>query len=292
MNAITDEGERANREESFSCSGPIELDVRLESGSLEVKALETPRVVVALSESSPPPRWQRSALVSRLGGERWPELARRALNETQVEWSEAGRLRIRTPRARLLRAVPVAIVVEVPTGSRLVSRSGAGSVHASGVLGQLEAAIGSGDITAERVDGNVDVKAGAGDVRLGHVGGGFRVRSGSGDIEAASVEGTVEAVCGRGGLRLGVVRADARARTGSGEIAVAEARSGRLDLVTGSGDVRVGIPAGVAAELDVVSGSGQARSELPIGDIAPEGDPPVQVHARTGRGEAVVTTAA
>ena len=227
--------EWARREESFSCSGPIELEVALDAGALEVKALDTERVRVELSvDSSGSPRWHRGArtLLARLGDERVAELAERALSQTEIEWSDSGRLRVRAPRTRLLRAVPLVVAVEVPQGSRLVCRSASASVRASGALGQLDAAVGWGDVAAERVDGNVEVKAGSGHVRLGRVAGRFRARSGSGDIEVASVEGKIEVASGRGALWLGVVRADARARTGSGEIAVAEARAGRLDLVT------------------------------------------------------------
>jgi hypothetical protein len=285
----------AAREESFPSEGPVDVAVSVRLGSVEVRALDAPGVRLELRPGSQQ-SWELGlgGPRGRIDRERWAELARRALAETEIAWSEqARRLVVSRPRARGVRTVPLTLVLEVPQGSRMVgSRTGAASLHVSGALGSLDAATGSGSVTVGHVDGDVNVKTGSGDLRLDSVGGRLRARTGSGDVEAASLEGRAAVTSGSGDIRLGIVCADAAARTGRGGIAVAEARSGRLSLATGSGDVRVGIPPGVAAELDIVSGSGGARSELPLRDGPSPGSAAVRVRARTGSGAALVTTAA
>jgi len=58
---------------------------------------------------------------------------------------------------------------------------------------------------------------------------------------------------GSGDLRLGSVRADLLARAAPATLTIEDAEAGRLDLTTGSGNVRLGVHAGVAAELDLRS---------------------------------------
>jgi hypothetical protein len=83
-----------------------------------------------------------------------------------------------------------------------------------------------------------------------------------------------------------------RLRTGSGDVTVSDARSGDLEITTGSGGVRIGVHPGVGAELDLVSGSGKARSELDVSGEAPQKPTALQVRGRTGSGDVLVARAA
>jgi hypothetical protein len=282
------------RTEMFPCDGPVELDVQIRSGGLHVRAADVPGIRVRVAaEPVEPRRWEQGLedVLQRVSaGEYSPDDAdAHAVRETQIAFSnERRRLSIRTPRS--FRRVGVGVTVEVPEQSRLSARLHQGSLTTSGVLAGLDAATGSGDIRADRVDGDVAAGTASGDVRLGEVAGRLRARSGSGGIEVGSLVGeTARVTTGSGDLWLGVVQSDVKARTGSGRVVVSEAASGRLDLVTASGDVRVTIRRGVAAEIDLVSGSGEARSELEVADKPPAGAPAVRIRARTGSGDAVVT---
>ncbi|WP_343942936.1 DUF4097 family beta strand repeat-containing protein, partial [Pseudonocardia zijingensis] len=104
--------------------------------------------------------------------------------------------------------------------------------------------------------------------------------------------GPAEIKTGSGDVVLGEVAGDVRLRTGSGDITISDARSGDLQLTSGSGTVRVGIHPGVGAELDLASGSGSAHSDLEIADEAPAKAPAVQVRGRTGSGDVLVARAA
>ena len=60
---------------------------------------------------------------------------------------------------------------------------------------------------------------------------------------------------------------------------------GDVDLASGSGAVSIGLPGGVTARLDVTTGSGNVRTDLPIADAAEVVRGAITVRARTGSGD-------
>ncbi len=168
---------------------------------------------------------------------------------------------------------------------------GAGEVRASGRAGWAGVRTGSGNATLDAVDGDADVTTGSGAIDLGPVSGRARLRTGSGAVRVAATGGTTEIKTGSGDVTVGEVNGDVGLRTGSGDVVVSDARSGALQITTGSGGLRVGVHPGVGAELDLTSGSGRARSELEVATSAPERPAAVQVRGRTGSGDVLVTRA-
>lgn len=226
------------------------------------------------------------------GGDDPAAVAAQAVRAAEITWSAgARRLVVRSSEELALRVVPLAVVVTAPTGSRLAARTGSGDVTVGGTAGWAAIRTGSGEVGTDAVAGDADVTTGSGDVRLGPVAGRGRVRTGSGAVRLAGVHGHTEVRASSGAVLVGEVSADLGVRTGSGEVTVADARAGRLDLTTGSGDLRVGVHPGVRAELDLSSGSGRARSELDVGSVAPERAAVLVVRGRTGSGDVVVTRA-
>ncbi|MGH3751294.1 MAG: DUF4097 family beta strand repeat-containing protein [Pseudonocardiaceae bacterium] len=295
------------RQQDFEGEGPIDVFVELDSGRLDIQLEEDSAGEVAVQVCADPasqPPWSVgiTGLLSWLGEQAGAapsgELAAEAVRRTTIDFT-GRRLAVRSPREFPLRTVPLAIQVRAPSGSSVTARSGSADIAVDGMADRLDASTGSGQVHAQRCRGSADVRTGSGDVRLGSVLGGLRVRTGSGEVDVASIEDTVDAAGGGGGIvqtgsgnvRLGAVRHDVSARTGSGDLTVVDASAGGLELTTGSGQLRVGIHPGVLAELDVSSGSGQARSDLPVGGPPPEVDVTLRVRARTGSGDALVTSA-
>jgi hypothetical protein len=272
--------ETITRTESFECDGPVELDIRIREGRIDVHATDTSSVRV---EIAPQPG-------ELLHGA--DEADAQAVRETRVELHDERRtLVVRAPRG--FGRSGIAVVVEAPRHSKLKAHAHRASISAAGTLSELVAATGRGSVTAEEITGPANVATGSGDVRLARVSGRLRARLGSGDFELASLEGEgARITSGRGDVWLGVVRCDAHMRTGRGDVGVAEAAVGDLTLVTGSGDIRVGLRPGTAAEVDLVSGSGRSWSELEVSDRRPAAEPAVSIRGRTGAGDAVVASAA
>ncbi len=293
---MTEMADPIERSESFECDGPAELDIRLRTGRVEVRAAEVTHVRVGVSLEPRPrsPSGDRlESMLERVSAGAYDPLQvdEHFLRETQITFSKPRRkLLVQAPRA--LQRVRLAVVIEAPQASKLKAQVHRGSVTVCGTLSGLVAATGSGSISVEGVEGSAEIATGSGDIKLGRIAGRLHARTGSGELDVASVEGErAKLTTGRGDVWLGLVSCDAHVRTGRGNVVVTEAACGDLSVMTGSGDVQVAIQSGVTAELDVASGSGNARSELDVSDQRPAGRASLRVRARTGSGDAVVTSA-
>lgn len=280
--------------QNFAVDGPVEIDLSIVTGRVTVALVEEPGASVEVKhDPSAGNGWfaNLGGLINWIG-EQFGESAAMggpadAVRETTVELN-GQRLTIRAPKGRL-RMVPLAVTVRAPAGSNLELRSGSADVSVTGPAGRAIIATGSGEISLDRADGRAEITAGSGALRLGPMLSGLRARSGSGEIEVSSIGGPSVLMTGSGDVWLGAVQADVQVRTGSGDITVADAACGLVELVTGSGDIRIGVRSGKAAEVDLVSSSGEARSELDLSDQPPAGETNLRVRGRTGSGEAVVT---
>ncbi len=121
--------------------------------------------------------------------------------------------------------------------------------------------------------------------------GGVHARSGSGDVEIGAIEAASSVATGSGNVWLGVVSGDVLVRSGSGDLTIADATSGQVELITGSGELQVSIHRGTTAEVDLTSSTGTASSDLLVSEEAPDKEPKLQIFGRTGTGDAVLTTA-
>lgn len=303
------------RQQSWPVDGPAELELTVDVGRLRVHldqqigdgdadggGAHEVRVEVR-HDPSAGGGWSQglTGIISWLGNatggmgvaDSAEDLAAAAVSAAEISWSESGRrLVVRSSQELPLRVVPLAITVSAPAGSRLAARTGAGDVRVTGRAGWAGVRTGTGAVSLAAVDGDADVTTGAGDVEIGPVSGRARLRTGSGSVSVAATGGSTEIKTGSGDISLGEVAADLGVRTGSGDVAIADARSGHLQMTTGSGGLRVGVHPGVRAELDLSSGSGRARSELEVRSVAPELPAAVQLRGRTGSGDVLVTRAA
>jgi hypothetical protein len=284
------------REEEFEASGPIEIDVAIGAGRIEVRLSERTGVRVTVRhDGDAADQWVPglSGLLNWVSGqfgtpaEGSPD---DAVRQTRIDLT-ASRLVVASPKPLPMRGVPLAIVIEAPNGSHVESKSGSASLVTTGSAGRLNVISGTGDVSVDRADGVASVNSGSAAVRLGPMMGGVRVKSGSGDIEVSSVGGRSALFTGSGDVWLGAVQSDVMVRTGTGDVTVADAACGAIELVTGSGELRVAVRSGTAAQVDLVSHAGQARSELDVSSTPPAQEPKLTIRGRTGSGNAVITTA-
>ncbi|TNC22615.1 DUF4097 family beta strand repeat-containing protein [Amycolatopsis alkalitolerans] len=294
-------GDDLIRTETYTAEGPQDLDISITLGKIEVELTDGGQeafVEVRHDPQAGEPWAQGVASVlnwvsERFGDQLGAELAgspAEAVEQTRIEQT-GKRLVVRAPKALPLRNIPLAVKVTAPAGSSLEIRAGSAEVKVSGACGRADVLTGSGDVTLDRADGAVTVRTGSGAIRLGPTLAGLQLRTGSGDVEASSLAGTATLVTGTADVWLGAASGEIMARSGSGDLSVAEAASGSLELITGSGEIRVGVRPGVTAEVDLTSGSGKVSSELEVGLEPPEGEVPLTIRARTGTGAAVLTRA-
>ncbi|KRB78587.1 hypothetical protein ASE01_04850 [Nocardioides sp. Root190] len=183
------------------------------------------------------------------------------------------------------------IEVEVPDGSHLVLKSGSADVDVVGQVATVRVKCGSAGVRVERVGDSAVIDTGSGDVALGAVAGDLRIRSGSGAVSVQSSSGAASISTGSGSVRIGyaarpvVVKTgsgdleilesedDVASTSGSGSVAVRRARRGRISAKGASGNVIVGVPAGIAVWTDISTVTGRVSSTLPsVGQPEPGAD--------------------
>ncbi|MBV9920755.1 MAG: hypothetical protein JOY78_07900 [Pseudonocardia sp.] len=297
------DGDALVRNESWPVSGVAELELTVDVGRIEVRLdrADEPEVRVEVRhDPNAGGRWGQgiSGVINWIGqatagpGAEPADLAAEAVEAAEILWSEPGRrLIVRSSQELPLRVVPLVVAVSAPAGSRLAARTGAGDVAVSGRAGWAAVRTGSGEVDVAAVDGDTDVTTGSGDLVLGEVTGRARLRTGSGTIRLSAAGGSTEIKAASGDVAVGRVTGDLGVRTGSGEVRIDDACSGRFDLTTGSGELRVAVHPGVRAELDLTSGSGRARSDLTVNGTPPAEAVALHVRGRTGSGDVLVTRA-
>ncbi len=166
--------------------------------------------------------------------------------------------------------------VEVGSVEGAVSvATSSGDIELGTVRGPLSVTTSSGDVEADRVEGSVEVRTSSGGLEMGTVRGAavsfttssgdfsvdrldaaaFRARSSSGDIEAGALAGNAEVSTSSGDVSLGAVEGDLAVSTSSGDLRADLVKPGRTDVTTGSGGVRLRVPASLAADVDLRGGS-------------------------------------
>lgn len=199
--------------------------------------------------------------------------ARELLDALRIEVVELpNRVEVRTVYPRNTRNISASVdyTVNLPTDGSATVRTVSGDVRVTNVRGELRAESVSGDVVAsganrismmKSVSGDVEVNdaASEGAVTLSTVSGdatvrGLKARS----LDVGSVSGDViltDVTC---------ERANVRAVSGNIEYAGPLARSGRYEMNSHSGTVRLAISGNTGFELEATTFSGSVRSDVPL----------------------------
>lgn len=195
------------------------------------------------------------------------------------------------------------IVITVPTGSGLTAklgsaeltcvgkiattaiRSGSGDVRIEHLTGAAQLETGSGDITVDHAEEPLRIKSGSGEVRIALSAAEVSISTGSGAVEIGDCHASTSVKTGSGDLRVGHAHADVGLKSGSGDLVITRASAGRIQLKGASGDLRVGIPAGVPVWTDITTVSGRVHSTLEGAGRPEPGADHVEVCATTVSGD-------
>src|SRR5262245_62066102 len=220
---------------TLKVSGPVDLDIRTNSGGVQIDAGPTDTVRV----------------VARIRANRWStaDAARRVQQIAQAPPIEQTGNTIRigqTSDDQLYRSVSIGYDITVPDTTR------------------IRAVVGSGGQTIRRVQGPVDATAGSGGVRIAQVAGDVRVTTGSGGVQIEDTAGRLEARTGSGGIAITGARGFVDARAGSGGVRVEGRPLDAWNLRTGSGGINVRIADDTPFEVDARTGSGGITTKQPL----------------------------
>lgn len=183
------------------------------------------------------------------------------------------------------RNVTVAITLLVPRGAAVKVVTGNGAIAVERVGGELQATTGNGRVRIADTDGPVRVATGNGDVEIRGAKAPVRVTTGNGRVSVSTTDGPVDARSGNGDIDVSI--SSLRARDD-------------MHFSTGSGSVRLTLPASYSGELDASTGNGEMRSDFDLklkGRITPRrvratiGDGGPLLRLSTGNGELQVLKA-
>jgi DUF4097 and DUF4098 domain-containing protein YvlB len=222
-----------SRREQFLATGPVQLDIEARSGSVEVRAGTSDQVIVT---------------VAGAGAEDW-------------EIAQLGDMITVRPRSGW-RSRSSRVLVEAPAGSHADIRTASADVSLAGMLGQTRLRTASGDLRAEAVS-ELDVSSASGDVRVESIAAGASTAAVSGDVHYGEVVGRVSVTTASGDVRIRHALGDVRIGTTSGDVRVERCDGSEISVKCVSGDVEIGLPAGIRVEPDISTMSGRVRTPAP-----------------------------
>ena len=259
-------------ERTLTVNGPVTLDVRTGSGSIEIHSGPTNSVRI-VGRIRTGQLWFNGDVEERIRRiEAAPPIAQ---DGDAVRIGPVG-------DDQLFRNISISYDLTVPMETIVRARTGSGSQTITGLSGPVDASTGSGGLVLRTIQRDVRASSGSGTMQIEDVGN-FLGRTGSGQIMASAVRGAVDArsgsghidvtqtgeadvavETGSGGIDVSGARRALRARAGSGTIAAEGRPAGNWDVETGSGGVRIDFPEDSAFDLNVRTGSGSISTTHPL----------------------------
>src|SRR5712692_8844308 len=170
-------------QKTFEVAGPIELEVKMTSGEIEVDATdEADRVEVELTAHD-----EASQELIDTGRVELQQHQQRPHLIIDMQQRRGGGFNL----GSLFSRSGITCRVRMPRSSSLTVRTKSAEIAARGTLSGANVATASGDVELDRVEGGVNVKSASADVRVREVTGGVNVQTASGDVEVDVVHGPV-----------------------------------------------------------------------------------------------------
>jgi DUF4097 and DUF4098 domain-containing protein YvlB len=270
-------------QKTFEVTGPVELEVRLASGEIEIEVAEGATTVDV-------------ELIA------YDEESQQLVDEARVELREHhGRphVVVDVPQKRggfnfgfLFGRHGIVCRVRAPHDSLLDARTKSADVSVRGTLGGANVSSASGDVLLESLSGGLNVKTASGDTRARDIAGGVHVQTASGDVELDVVRGAINVASASGDVTIGEAWDTVNVNTVSGDQEHGAVYQGNVSAHAVSGDVSVGVRRGSKVFLDCNTVSGDTSSELDMLPDAPSGDGPlVELRVKTVSGDITITRA-
>ena len=275
---------------SFDTKAPIAAKVDIAAGSIHLIAGDQTETIVTVNPANPSSKMDVDAA-----------------GKARVEYSGSVLSVIVPKPGGILAYVSfrdwglVDVVIELPAGSSVDAKTGAGSVRGDGQFGDVTARSGAGDIHVDDaharhlVSGAGRLTLGssrgdaelvtAGDMDIGAIAGSANVKNLNGHTRIGEVSGSLRVRSANGDISVGRAASDVAIRTANGSIGIGELVSGEVSLATASGALEIGIAKGTSAWVDARTQFGQVRNELePTGGPGDDSDS-VEIRARTSFGD-------
>jgi FlaG/FlaF family flagellin (archaellin) len=247
-------------ERTFHTPLPLELEVGIPSGDIEVETTEGEESNITVD-----------------GDERLLEEVeiRHDGDRIVVAYRGKGKFGFSLSPLSLVFGSELRVLARVPHGAGVKVKTASADTRLDGHFGPL------------------GINSVSGDVRLrGEAADTASLKTVSGDADLDRIEGDLTAQTVSGDLRIGPVAGSADAKTVSGDIRFQSLTSGDVRFTSVSGDIEIGIARGSAVDVDAGSTSGDLSSEVPLASEPVQGEgevaPTVVLRGRTVSGDVKV----
>ncbi|NIJ10858.1 hypothetical protein FHU38_001202 [Saccharomonospora amisosensis] len=234
----------------------------------------------------------------------------KAAKQVRVEYS-AGTLLIkgRNPRPfehLSTKSWSVDLTIELPEGSQVQADAAVGEFQSTGRLGEcrfkssagharldrtgpLRLNTSAGHVSVEGVAGDAEVTTGTGRIRIGAIDGGATIKNSNGNTDIGAIGGEARVRSANGDIAVERASGGVNAKTANGSIRIGEVTHGSVVLETSTGDLEIGVGAGVSAWLDARTNFGQLRNALEeTSEPSEKTGETVEVRAHTGFGDIAI----
>ncbi|HEX4168918.1 MAG TPA: DUF4097 family beta strand repeat-containing protein [Bryobacteraceae bacterium] len=219
---------------TLSVSGPVELDVKTDSGGIAVSrgAAGTVRIHAVLTAQH---NWFGSGDVEQ----RIRELEKNPPVEQSGKSVRVGYVRDRD----LLKGISMRLEIETPADTELRAEADSGGIRAHGMQGRVNCKTDSGGIEIQDAGSDVHAQADSGGIHINNVKGSVFARVDSGGIEATEVTGSLDTEADSGHIQLSQTSPGAiRAKAESGGISVKLAPGAGYDISAEADSGHISVP--------------------------------------------------
>lgn len=274
---------------TFATPGPIAATVQVAGARVQVNASDRTDTAVLVEPIDPASKTDV-----------------RVAAKTKVAFAD-GRLTVKTTASGAKHG-SVAITIDLPTGSSLVTYLGHSTVQADGSFGECELHTATSKVSLDRVEA-LQANFGAGELTVGRIAGRARIDGGAVAVRIGEAEDVVELSTSGGQTWIGHAAADleltggdtgfdieradgsVNAKTGDGAIRVGRLTHGQATLWNGRGTIEIGVSEGTAVEARADSKKGTVRNTVPADEHLGSFEHKVQIDARTRHGDIVIQRA-
>lgn len=218
--------------EVFAVDDRPELDVRIQSGRIELAKGESGKVTVTVETQDP------DFIVEQRG-----DLIV-VSSDKNASWLSRG---------------SAFVLIEAPDDSDAVISAASARIESQIPLNHVEVNSASGDVELTEAL-TAAIKTASGDTRVGTIRKALRLKTASGDLfVTGKCSGTVGLASASGQVNIAETTATLNINTVSGDVHLPRFLGDKAVIKSMSGDVRMGIPAGTNVDLDVSLLSGNLR---------------------------------
>jgi Putative adhesin len=258
-------GAEGSFEKSLTVSGPVDLDVKTDSGGITIKQGSAGKVrvhAILKAEGG----WFASGDAER----RIRELVRNPPVEQDGNRVRVGYVHER----RMLNGISMRFEIETPADTDLHARADSGGIEVEGLRRAVDCKTDSGGIRISDVAGTVRAAADSGGIHVRDIKGSLFAHVDSGGIEASGIAGSIDAEAQSGSVRLvQTTPAPINAKAESGSVRVTLARGGGYSISADTESGHVSAP-----EMTVRSSLSSHHVEGKVGG----GGPLVKIQVESG----------